>query len=70
MALLLANIFVAKTCLVVLFPCLYAAWPGGNSASNLCIIRFFKQIAKFFLNMDSKVIGLRFSIGSFGLPGF
>ena len=63
MTLLLAKSFVAKT---------YSkTWLGGNSASNLCYYTFFfKQIAQVFLNMDSKVIGLRFSIGPFDLPGF
>ena len=44
---------------------------GGTSPlSNLYIIRFFKQIAKTFLNIDSRVIDLRFSIVPFGLPSF
>ena len=58
-----------KTCLVLILSCLYAAWLGGVSASNLCIQRFVKQISKPVLNMDSKVIGLRFYVGPFGLPG-
>ena len=41
-----ADIFVVKRCLVVLLPCLYTAWLGGISVSNLC------QIAKIFLNVD------------------
>ena len=63
-------IVVVVPCLVVFCPCLCAAWLGGVFASNFGIIYFFKETTKIFLNMDNKVIGLRFSIDPFGLPDF
>ena len=61
----------AKTSYVVRRPSLYAAWDWGIICSRtLSFILLITQIAKIFLRIDSRIIGLRFSGGPFFFPGF
>ena len=61
---------MANTCSVVLLPCLYAAWLGRISLSNLSISCFLRNIAKILRIIESNMIGQRLPIGPLVLPDF
>ena len=65
-----ARILYAKVCSVVPLPALYAACSTGMLLSTLSPILLIRHIARTFLSMESRIIGLRFDSGPLGFPGF
>ena len=54
------RILYAKVCSVVPLPALYAARSTGMLLSNLSPVLLIRRIARTFLSIKSRIIGLRF----------